>query len=70
MPAMKRLLLIAVLGPITALAAPADSLSFDHDKARRLSEERRQQYDVVFFNEVAIWQYNLEPLSLRSPGDQ
>jgi hypothetical protein len=56
---MHRLLLIAFLAPITVLAAPTDSLAgFDYDKAKQLSEERRQQYDVVFFNEVAIWQYN------------
>lgn len=59
MPAMHRLPLLAFLAPIIVLGGCADvPPRFDYDKARRLSEERRQQYDVVFFNEVAIWQYN------------
>lgn len=46
--------------------AHASPSSFDHDKARQLSPEKRRQFDLVFFNELAIWDLNSNRYAQRA----
>lgn len=50
-------LLVLTLTPLTGCAR--DELpSFDYEKAKRLSPEKRREYDVVFFNQAEVWNMN------------
>lgn len=50
-------LLALILIPLISCAR--DELPpFDYEKAKQLSPEKRREYDVIFFNEVAVWNMN------------
>ncbi len=38
--------------------AHADLPPFDYEKAKHLSIEKHREYDVIFFNEVVVWNMN------------
>src|SRR5262249_52460760 len=40
---------------------------FDFEKSKRLSVEKRQQYDLVFFNELEVWDKNSNRYGAQSP---
>lgn len=51
------IILVLMLMPLTGCAR--DELPpFDYEKAKQLSPEKRREYDVIFFNEVAVWNMN------------
>ena len=43
---------------LLAFACMAAEPPFDREKANALSPEKRRQYDVVFFNEIVMWNEN------------
>ncbi|HZW23945.1 MAG TPA: hypothetical protein VFF26_00520 [Gallionella sp.] len=54
---MGMFLLVLMLMPLTGCAR--DELPpFDYEKAKQLSSEKRREYDVVFFNQVVVWNMN------------
>lgn len=54
---MGMFLLVLTLTPLTGCAR--DELPpFDYEKAKQLSPEKRREYDVVFFNQVVVWNMN------------
>ncbi|MDP1634504.1 MAG: hypothetical protein Q8L69_07455, partial [Gallionellaceae bacterium] len=59
---LKRMFLTLFLMPALCVFLPgcarADLPPFDHEKAKQLSPEKRREYDVVFFNEVVVWNMN------------
>lgn len=59
---LKRLFLTLLLAPALCAflsgCARADLPPFDYEKAKQLSPEKRRAYDVVFFNEVVVWNMN------------
>lgn len=59
---LRRMLLILLLVPALCALLPgcarADFPPFDHEKAKQLSPEKRRAYDVIFFNEVVVWNMN------------
>lgn len=59
---LKRMLLTLFLVPALCALLPgyarADLPPFDHEKAKQLSPEKRRAYDVIFFNEVVVWNMN------------
>lgn len=52
---LSMIVLVVVVLAGWALAAPP---SFDYEKAKQLSPEKRREYDVIFANEMAIWTSN------------
>ncbi|TAN72219.1 MAG: sel1 repeat family protein [Gallionella sp.] len=52
------LLLVPVLCVFMSSCAHADLPPFDYKKAKQLTPEKRREYDVVFFNEVLVWNMN------------
>ncbi|MFH2139225.1 MAG: hypothetical protein ABII63_00355 [Pseudomonadota bacterium] len=60
------LLFALLLFPL--LGCARDELpSFDSQKAAQLSPEKRREYDVIFFNEIAVWNMNSNRYS-QAPG--
>lgn len=51
---INRVLLLALLLPLSSCKAQITSESFDHAKAATLSPERRAQMDVAFFNDFVV----------------
>lgn len=54
---MGMFLLVLMLMPLTGCAR-ADLPPFDHEKAKQLTPEKRREYDVIFFNQVEVWNMN------------
>lgn len=52
------LLLVSTLSVFLSSYAHADLPPFDYKKAKQLSPEKRREYDVIFFNEVVVWNLN------------
>lgn len=52
------LLLVPALCVFLSSCARADLPPFDYEKAKQLSLEKHREYDVIFFNEVVIWNMN------------
>lgn len=52
------LLSVLALCALTSGCARADLPPFDYEKAKQLSPEKRSEYDVIFFNEVVVWNMN------------
>jgi TPR repeat protein len=63
---MGMFLLVLMLMPLTGCARD-ELLPFDYEKAKQLSPEKRREYDVIFFNEVAVWNMNSNRYS-QAPG--
>ena len=61
--ALASLLVALVCGCPEGNTAP-----FDFDKAKNLSPEKRRQYDVVFFNEIAVWDWTSNRYGKNSPA--
>lgn len=59
-------LLALILSPMTGCARD-ELLPFDYEKAKQFSPEKRREYDVVFFNEIAVWNMNSNRYS-QIPG--
>jgi hypothetical protein len=57
-PLLVVLLTCAVAFTLLCGSTFADLPPFDYEKAKSLSAEKRQQYDVVFFNEMETWNLN------------
>lgn len=59
---LRRILLTLLLVPAISIFlsgyARADLPPFDYEKARQLTPEKRRAYDVIFFNEVVVWNMN------------
>jgi hypothetical protein len=47
--------LAATLLALLSACSKADPPPFDFERAKRLSGEKRQRFDLVFFNEMATW---------------
>lgn len=48
-------LLVFLLCTFWVVSVRADLPPFDYEKAKQLSPEKQRTYDVIFFNEIAIW---------------
>ena len=52
------LVFTSALSVFLSSCARAELPAFDYEKAKQLSSEKRREYDVIFFNEVVIWNLN------------
>lgn len=53
-----RALFISLTLGLLAGCARAELPPFDYEKAKQLSPEKHREYDVVFFNQVVVWNMN------------